>query len=109
MHIASYKKERFNEYYLKGVDNARSNTLGFIFMRLRIARLMTRGRASLMCGVSEKYMREFESGDRLASVKVCLKLGGEFGCNPEWVKVKWVRERMAIFEEKIKRALGVVI
>jgi len=106
MHLASSKVNPLEERYLRGVGNARLKSLGFIFMRLRISRSVSRARAALLCGASDRYLREFESGSRLASVKVCLALGQEFGVNPEWVKGQWLRESLSIHEGRLKQLLG---
>jgi len=72
---------------------------------MRIHRNLTRRSLAQRAGVSEDYVAAVESGSKFPSLKFCLMCGQEFGANPNWVKNKWVNERVSRFLRSLRKRL----
>ncbi len=68
---------------------------------MRKGRRLPRSRIADSLGVSANYLYMIESGLRLPSLDLTLRIGVYFGVNPEWLKLMWVRDCVNLIEAKL--------
>jgi len=96
----------YSEFYQNKEIVTRTNSLPFIFRKLRIHRNLTRRSLAQKLGVTENYIYRVESGQKIPSLKFSMKCAHEFGINPEYVKRKWFRAMMDFIGVMLKKRLN---
>ena len=97
---------KFTSSYHNGRFLTRTDSLPYVFRKLRIHRNLTKRTLAEMFSVSERYVSEVENGSRFPSLRYCLKSGELYGANSEWVKTKWAKEAIERFSVRIKGRIG---
>jgi transcriptional regulator with XRE-family HTH domain len=107
MHLVSYgPKIGLKSFYQKQSALTRPDSLPHIFYKLRQNHNLTKRALAEKFSVSEDYVSKVERGSVFPSLDFCLKCADLFEANPGWVKMKWAREAVERFSERIKRRLG---
>jgi DNA-binding XRE family transcriptional regulator len=68
---------------------------------MRTGRKLSRKTVANAVGVSDDYIYKIESGLRVPSIDLTLKIGHYFDVNPEWLKSMWVRDFMTVIEARL--------
>jgi transcriptional regulator with XRE-family HTH domain len=107
MHLVSGSSDRLHDpLYQFPKSIARPGTLPDIFHKLRVHKNLSCASLSKLLRVSERYIRDIESGTRFSSLRYCLLCADLFGANPNWVKSKYANEAVFRYSVRLRCRLG---
>jgi transcriptional regulator with XRE-family HTH domain len=69
---------------------------------MRTGRKLSRKTVAESLDIAPNYLYMIESGLRIPSINLTLKVGHYFDVNPEWLKSMWVRDFVSVVEAKLQ-------